>query len=154
MSRILAIGPGTKQSGWVLLQDGAVFYTGVSSNEEMLERLRGYAGYAVLGLIPPITLAVERFEARGMPIGDDSIQTILWTGRFVQAWHTPDEVVMVKRSAVKLALCGTSRAKDPSVRQALIDRIGPPGTKKAPGPTYGVEPHAWAALAVAAVVAA
>ena len=109
------------------------------------------AGYVAAGLLQPMTLAVERFEARGMPIGDDSVQTILWTGRFVQAWHEPENVRMVKRSEVKLRLCGTTRAKDPNVRQALIDQIGPPGTKKAPGPTHGVTSHAWAALAVALV---
>jgi hypothetical protein len=35
------------------------------------------------------------------------------------------------------------------VRQALIDRLGLQGTKKAPGPTYGIKSHEWAALAVA-----
>jgi hypothetical protein len=35
------------------------------------------------------------------------------------------------------------------VRQALIDRLGPQGTKKNPGPTYGMRSHLWAALAVA-----
>jgi hypothetical protein len=34
------------------------------------------------------------------------------------------------------------------VRQALIDRLGPQGTKKNPGPTYGMRSHLWAALAV------
>jgi len=154
MSRILAIDPGTTQSGWALLEGGRVIESGTSPNAHLLERLRVVGAYVRCDLHPAVTLAVERFEARGMPIGDDSIQTILWTGRFVQAWHKPVEVVMVKRSAVKLALCGTSRAKDPHIRQALIDRIGPVGTKKAPGPTYGVTSHAWAALAVAATVAA
>jgi hypothetical protein len=41
------------------------------------------------------------------------------------------------------------RAKDQNIRQALIDRLGPPGTKKNPGPTYGVTSHMWSALAVA-----
>jgi hypothetical protein len=41
------------------------------------------------------------------------------------------------------------RAKDPNVRQALLDKIGPVGTKKNPGPLYGVSGHGWSALAVA-----
>ena len=86
-----------------------------------------------------------------MPIGDDSIVTILWSGRFAQAWHQPEEVCWVKRSAVKTTLCGSARAKDSNVRMALIDRLGAPGTKKQPGPTYGVRAHGWAALAVAVV---
>ena len=40
-----------------------------------------------------------------------------------------------------------------NIRQALLDLIGPQGTKKAPGPTYGVRSHEWAALAVAVTVA-
>ncbi len=149
--KILAIDPGTTQSGWAILEGHFVHESGVSPNDDVLQRIRTTGGYVQAGLVQPMTLAIERFEARGMPIGDDSVQTILWTGRFVQAWHSPDAVRMVKRSEVKLRLCGTTRAKDPHVRQALIDQLGPPGTKKAPGVTYGVASHAWAALAVALV---
>jgi hypothetical protein len=56
---------------------------------------------------------------------------------------------MVYRNAVKLHICGTPRAKDPNIRQALIDKYGAPGTKKNPGPTYGVSSHLWSALAIA-----
>lgn len=153
MTRILAVDPGTVQSGWALLEGGKVSDSGVSPNADLLERLRCFGGYVAAGMVEPITLSVERFEARGMPIGDESVETILWTGRFVQAWHDPKAVVMVKRSAVKLALCGSPKAKDANIRQALIDRLGPPGTKKAPGSTYGVTSHAWAALAVAVTAA-
>lgn len=149
--KTLAIDPGTTQSGWALYDAGRVWDSGTSPNEHVLERIRTLGGYVAAGLIEPHRLAIERFEARGMPIGDESIETLLWTGRFIQAWHQPEEVVRVKRSAVKLALCGTSRAKDPNVRQALIDRLGPRGTKREPGGTYGVSSHAWAALAVAVV---
>jgi hypothetical protein len=41
------------------------------------------------------------------------------------------------------------RAKDANIRQALIDKLGAVGTKKAPGPLYGISGHLWAALAVA-----
>src|SRR3546814_17637889 len=84
-----------------------------------------------------------------MPMGEDSIETVIWTGRFVQAWRDPASVRMVKRREVKSHLCGSARAKDPNVRQALIDQVGAPGLKASPGPTYGVTSHAWAALAVA-----
>lgn len=95
------------------------------------------------------TLGIERFEARGMPVGNESVETMLWTGRFIQAWRSPESVVLIKRSAVKSNLCGTQKAKDSNVRQAVIDRLGPPGKKSKPGPTYGVTSHAWQALAVA-----
>jgi len=82
-----------------------------------------------------------------MPIGEDSIETILFTGRVMQVWT--GELRRVRRSKIKLHLCGTSRAKDPNVRRVLIDKIGVPGTRKNPGPTFGVTSHAWAALACA-----
>jgi hypothetical protein len=36
-----------------------------------------------------------------------------------------------------------------NVRQALLDKYGAPGTKKAPGLTYGISSHVWAAFALA-----
>jgi len=41
------------------------------------------------------------------------------------------------------------KAKDANIRQALIDKLGPVGTKKSPGPLWGVKSHIWSALAVA-----
>ena len=58
-------------------------------------------------------------------------------------------VRLVYRKDVKLHLCGSPRAKDPNIRQALLDKLGPVGTKRQPGPCYGVKSHAWAALGVA-----
>src|SRR5574340_697069 len=151
---VFAVDPGTTQSGWCHFDGAKVVDSGVSPNDELAQRIHVLGAYVAHGLMVPVRLAVERFEARGMPIGDDSIQTIIWTGRFLQAWHDPAAVALIPRSAVKLHLCGTPRAKDANIRQALIDAIGPRGTKKNPGPTYGVSSHAWAALAVAAVACA
>jgi hypothetical protein len=55
----------------------------------------------------------------------------------------------ITRGEVKVHVCNSKKAKDANVRQALIDRLGKPGTKKAPGPTYGIAGDVWAALAVA-----
>lgn len=136
---ILAIDPGTKDSGWCLY-DGTVRASGVEQNEGVLILIREHWD---------VPIAIERFEARGMAVGEDSLATVRWAGRFQQWARNPEVVILVKRSAVKLHLCGSCRAKDPNVRQALIDKLGPPGTKKQPGPTFGVTSHAWAALAVA-----
>jgi hypothetical protein len=143
--RIFALDPGTTETGYVVLDTRAlrVTHSGVVPNHEMLHMLQHQPWRNV------DALAIERFEARGMPISEDSIGTIIWLGRFVQQWHRPEDVVLIKRSTVKLHLCGNTRAKDPNVRQAVIDRVGAPGTKKQPGPTYGVTSHAWQALGVA-----
>ena len=63
---------------------------------------------------------------------------------------------MLPRRAVKLALCGDSRAKDANIRQALIDRFGGSaavGRKAAPGPLYGITRDVWSALAIAVTYA-
>lgn len=144
---ILAIDPGTTQSGWVFYDGRRAVDSGTSPNAAVL-RLIADPAFRV------DTLAIERFEARGMPMGEDSIETVIWTGRFVQAWRLPDAVVLVKRREVKSHLCGSSKAKDPHVRQALLDIVGPVGRKADPGPCYGVSSHAWAALAVAVTASA
>ncbi|HSX63429.1 MAG TPA: hypothetical protein VLF15_01745 [Pseudoxanthomonas sp.] len=142
---ILAIDPGTTESGWVLFEGGSVRDSGVCSNEMMLRMLqmRSLVGG------PDMSLAIEMVASYGMAVGREVFETCVWIGRFQQAWHTPEAVKLVYRKDVKLHLCGSPRAKDPNIRQALIDKLGPPGTKRAPGGTYGVKSHAWAALAVA-----
>lgn len=148
MSKILALDPGTDDTGWALLSlNGSVVASGIDANADMLERLR------VHNIDPGTRLAIEMIASYGMPVGREVFETCVWIGRFKQAWRAPDEVQLVYRKDVKLYLCGTPRAKDPNVRQALLDLLGPQGTKKAPGPTYGVKSHAWAALAVAVTAA-
>lgn len=144
---IFAIDPGTTESGYALLHDGKVQDSGVRPNEHILSWLQSW--HKDMGDI----IAIEMIASYGMAVGREVFETCVWVGRFQQAWHTPDAVRLVYRRDVKLHLCGDSRAKDPNIRQALLDLIGPQGTKKAPGPTYGVKSHAWAALAVAATVA-
>lgn len=145
----LAIDPGTSESGWVLLREGTVSESGVMPNEAMLTYVRSWPQ-----MDGSPSLAIEMIASYGMPVGREVFETCVWIGRFVQAWHSPDEVRMVYRKDVKLHLCGTPRAKDANVRQALIDLLGPQGTKKAPGPTYGVKSHAWPALGVAVTAGA
>jgi hypothetical protein len=94
-------------------------------------------------------LAIEAIASYGMPVGAEVFNTCIFVGRFQQAWRNPDAVKLIYRRDVKLFLCGSARAKDGNIRQALIDKLGPVGTKAAPGPLYGVKSHAWAALAVA-----
>jgi hypothetical protein len=154
MNLILAIDPGTTESGWVLYDGSRVVESGVKTNAAML-------GY--LSLVPrehEMRLAIEMIASYGMPVGKEVFETCVWIGRFKQAWHSPDAVQLVYRKDVKLHLCGTTKAKDPNVRQALIDLFAPTGggktpqigTKSQPGPLYGVSSHAWPALGVAITV--
>jgi hypothetical protein len=146
---ILAIDPGTTESGWVLFDGERVHSSAVETNAAMLGRVKHWQSGT--------TLAIEMIASYGMPVGREVFETCVWIGRFIQAWHDPDAVKLVYRKDVKLHLCGTSKAKDPNVRQALLDlfpRTGGGktpqiGTIKQPGPLYGVSTHAWPALGVA-----
>lgn len=141
--RVLAIDPGPTQSAWVLLVDGKPQHFATVSNDHMVGFLKA--------LQPDIHVVIEKVESFGMAVGAEVFETVFWSGRFAEAArHVP--VSRIGRKAVKLHLCGSMRAKDPNIRQALIDRYGGPdaiGRKAAPGPLYGISGDVWAALAVA-----
>ncbi len=142
LGMIFAIDPGLEQSGWVKYEQGKIVNCGILDNETLLAKVnRSYADH----------LAIEMVASYGMPVGKEVFRTVWWSGRFAQAWiNSRDKPpIEVYRNEVKLQLCNSARAKDSNIRQALIDLIGPQGTKKNPGPTYGVKSHAWAALGVA-----
>lgn len=145
MTVIYALDPGTEQTGWVLFDGTRVLDSGVHPNHDVKRWVRAGQGADVL--------AIEMMKARGMPTSNDEFRTLVWIGRFQEAWSNPEAVRLVYRQDVKLHICGSMRAKDPNIRAALIEAIGPQGTKKNPGPTYGVASHAWAALAVAVTAA-
>lgn len=145
MLPIIALDPGTFQTGFVKWKDGAIEESGILDNEAIISMLR----YQVN--VSNALLAIEMIEARGMPVGIETFETCVWIGRFIECWSF--DYRRIYRRDVKLHLCGTSKAKDANIRQALIDKVGPQGTKRTPGPTYGVKSHAWAALAVAVTAA-
>nr|WP_313470834.1 hypothetical protein [Stenotrophomonas geniculata] len=145
--RIMAIDPGPVESGWCLMLDGMILQAGVDDNQALLVMLQGWE------LHMGDALAIEMIASYGMAVGREVFETCVWIGRFQQAWRVPASVRLVYRRDVKLHLCGNAKAKDANIRQALLDLLGPQGTKKAPGPTYGVKSHAWAALGVAVTVA-
>lgn len=143
----LALDPGPVVTGWCLLgHDGAPVQSDVSPNEQVIEMLRA-------GGLGARLLVIERIESRGMSVAQVVFDTCVWIGRFQQAWHDPGAVRLIFRRAVKLHLCGSAKAKDTNVWQALLDRFGGKdvavGKKAAPGRLYGVKSHARQALAVA-----
>jgi hypothetical protein len=156
---ILAIDPGSEQSGWVFFDGERVVDSGVAANVTALSWLRegGTMRWPNPSFPAGTLLAIEMMLARGMPTSNDEFRTLVWIGRFQQAWHDPDAVRLVYRKDVKMHLCGSMRAKDPNVRAALIElfpatgggKTPQIGTKGQPGPLYGVSSHAWPALGVA-----
>ena len=143
MTTILAIDPGSSQSAWLQYDGTRPGRFGIAANDVLVRALR-------TGSLPDVVV-IEKVESYGMAVGAEVFDTVLWAGRFAEAAHRVP-VVLLPRRAVKLALCGDSRAKDANIRQALIDRYGGSaavGRKAAPGPLYGISRDVWSALAIA-----
>lgn len=151
---ILAIDPGNEFSAYVAYDEehGTPRRFAKLLNSEMLATIDRATDCD--------RLAVEKIESYGMAVGATVFATCVWTGRFIERWSVRFNrpVVDVPRRSCKLHLCGSARAKDSNVRQALIDRYGPGkdraiGRKATPGPLYGLTGDCWAALGVAVTVA-
>jgi hypothetical protein len=143
VTTILAIDPGTSQSAWLRYDGSRPQGFGITENNILVKALRS-------GGLPDVVV-IEKVESYGMAVGAEVFDTVLWAGRFAEAAHRVP-VVLLPRRAVKLALCGDSRAKDANIRQALLDRFGGSaavGRKAAPGPLYGIARDVWSALAIA-----
>ena len=132
---IFAIDPGSEQSAFVLYDshDKAIVEKGILPNPDMIKRIF---------LDANLPMAIEMVASYGMPVGKTVFETCVWIGRF-----DPDATAtLVYRKDVKMHLCGSMRAKDSNIRQALIDKLGKEATK-------GVSKDVWSALAVAVTVA-
>lgn len=146
--KILGIDPGPTQSAYVIWDGAAVLKSEILPNIEIIR-------YLEPGLMLK-ACAIEKIACYGMAVGAEVFETCVWTGRFIERWREyggMGDPVRIPRLDIKVNLCKSAKAKDANVRQALIDRLGPVGTKKAPGPLFGVTSHCWAALAVAVTCA-
>jgi hypothetical protein len=157
MAEILGIDPGPKKSAYVVYDsiDKKLIAKNKLRSGDLLRMLEWPAVLAIADI-----LVCEAIQPRGRPMGYDTIRTERWVGRFIQAWR-PGRYSVLYRSEIKLHLCGWTRAKDPNIRQALIDKFPATGggktpqigTKKQPGALYGVSKDIWSALAVAVTYA-
>ena len=148
---LLAVDPGPTVSGWVLfdLDTKSVLESGSASPTHEVVSM------CEMGTSPEgrefDVVACEMIACYGMSVGKEVFETCLQIGRMCHAREMQASgVQLITRMQVKSNLCHSAKAKDANVRQALIDRFGEVGTKKTPGPLFGVSSHAWAALGVAA----
>jgi len=146
---IFAIDPGNIHSAFVIYRTDPqeIIRWGKVDNYELLREIGD--------LDISCSFAIEKIASYGMSVGAEIFSTCFWTGRFQQRIVDKCGVdpIMIERGKIKMHLCHTMRAKDGNIRQALIDKLGPQGTKKHPGPTYGLSKDGWAALGVAVTVA-
>lgn len=153
-SPVLAIDPGYEQSAWVLYDGRWVSAHGIQPNEDVRNLFRGLGLWQKSGGVSLRAIVFEAMESFGMGVGHEVFETVFWTGRlFEMAQHHAPICVRLSRKAVKLHLCQSLRAQDSNIRTALADRFGGKasaiGTKKIPGPLYGLKSHEWSALALA-----
>lgn len=156
--KILAIDPGNVMSGYVIVEhDGKeirkVIERGKIPNHEVLSVMDGF-----FSSDSSKALAIEMIQSYGMPVGQTVFDTCVWIGRFLErAGSLADDLEYryIYRKDEKTNLCGTMKAKDANIRQALVDRYAEgatnsgKGTKKEPGFFYGFKADIWQAMAVA-----
>lgn len=142
---VLALDPGSTDSGYVLynFRDLKIIEFGKVPNSQII---------TILDTYPYETVVCEMIASYGMGVGATVFETCVWIGRFQERAKAPFELMF--RREVKMTLCGTMKAKDGNIRQRIIDLYGSDpklaiGTKKKPGPLYGLKADIWQAMALA-----
>lgn len=163
---ILGIDPGPTTSGVVLydpVQRVVLWSTAKMGTGAMLDAFR--EGFfrdwekpnENVWYMDDMTLAVERVVSYGKRIGAETIQTIEVIGRLLEMWEGRTAYA-ISRPDVLDAIAGNRSCKEGPAWDRLCemhggDKTQAVGTKKSPGPLYGVGSHARSALAVAVVAA-
>lgn len=146
MAKILAIDPGTFQSAYVRFdtEKKEILEMGVQTNDKFLSALRSDISYehADQG-----EYVVEGIASYVMAVGKSVFETCYMIGRILEITGA----TIVYREDIKLHLCGTTKAKDANIRQALIDRfeLGLEPRKRPSRILKGVSKDVWSAVAVA-----
>jgi hypothetical protein len=162
---ILAIDPGTEQSGFVVVDECLnILDKGIINNEQFRDYINSKFTLHLTGLSDlttdirdfqfqqPVALVIEGMTLY-RAVSEDSIQTLIWIGRFKERFLDISNLYAeIKRSGVRKHLEADS---DAGVVAALVDRFGggsmktAKGTKKVPGKFHGFKSHIWSAFAVA-----
>lgn len=144
--KIIAIDPGPTLSALVVWDGESINNKMHVENAEVLYNLQKWQNTV------PLVIEMIGHYGTGMPAGKEVFETCIWIGRFMQA-YSPTFTTRILRATIKTHICGSARAKDGNVRQAIIDRFGGKdvaiGKKANPGLLFGVSGDVWQALAVA-----
>lgn len=155
---LMAIDPGPTKSGLVVLElrrarrnarpdeMPRMLESDVAENHDLLHMLWSWQH-------PVIVEAMATYQSSA--VGRSTFSTLWWVGRFHQTLLnrgiTP---LYALRPDVLRELTGSSKAKKKAMHDTLRHRYGDgtnrsvKGTKKNPGPLYGIKSHAWDALAL------
>lgn len=145
-NKIVGLDPGQEKTGMVIIRIDpfSISFIQIVSNVYLLKFID------IINNSKDTIIICESITSYGMEIGQTTIDTIYWIGRiYQQSIINNIKIKLIPRKDVKLHLCGTYKAKDKNIHQALIDRYGKKGTKKNKGILYGISNHTWSALAIA-----
>lgn len=152
--RVLAIDPGNELSAYALIDADTCEPIDVGKIDNY--DLRSELGYGTLSEGVDLG-AIEMVASYGMAVGREVFETCVWIGRFIEV--SDRGLLPIYRRDVKLHHCGSAKAKDSNITQALIDRFAPgqpnrgKGTKTQPGWFHGFAADMWQAYALAVLVA-
>jgi len=158
--RVLGIDPSNKEhNGAVLLTiEGGrlvISHKCLVGGESIVDLLKQELGDSSNPI--PLSIFCEDISNMGFAVGRDVFETCFWIGEYRRVAKESDaDFRLVKRNAIKIHHCRSSRAKDSNIRARLIERFGyygsgktGLGTKADPGMLYGIKGDMWSALAIA-----
>ena len=131
---IIAIDPGNRQSAYCVIDCNTLkpLEFGKVDNEELRNKLvfaneQGWQ-WAV----------IEMVASYGMAVGREVFDTVLWIGRFYEALsiQMAQKPRLLCRIEEKRHICHDSRANDPAIRRALIDRFATHDLKNGKKPRF------------------
>lgn len=145
MSKIMSIDPGNIESAYCIIDTDTYqpIKFGKIENEMLLFQLESDK-YDLL--------VIEMIASYGLAVGKSVFDTCVWIGRFIQT--STKDYEYIYRKEEKMNLCGSMKAKDSNIRQALIDRFAKFDFKNGKGKKdnqdffYGFSKDVWAAFAV------
>ena len=150
---VVGLDPGPESCGMVAYNaQGSILFSGSAYT------IADVQASLCRSLYRDAPVAIEMVSCYGMAVGRSVFETCVTVGKLEAV---RGDIVRIERPEAKMFLCNSRAAKDKNIRQALIDKFAPAGggkcpqlgTKKQPGPLYGMASHAWAALAIAYTMA-
>jgi hypothetical protein len=148
--QITGIDPGTTESAYATFDTDTRKFVDfeILTNDHMLAYMKSF------GADKDRIITIERVVSQGMPIGETTIKTIFWSGRFYEGiqFHVEWEL-----SRNMIASIFGVRKSDKSFITKLVDIFDPErkfgkygkGKKKKQGPFFGFKDDIWQAAALA-----
>ena len=152
---IFAVDPGSEKSGWVTFNTDTHEVSDFGTTENgKLEGFIDCGGYSDCDIF---AYEMIGHYGKGMPAGKSVFETCIWIGHFEKAWNNKCTTYRILNNQIRVALCGTVRAKEKNIHLAAKETFEPygggkdpyKGIKSQPGPLFGMTGHEFSALAVA-----